>query len=162
MRGRLLATVLVVSAILAAAPAWAHVSTTPVIEPPALATFGPETLSAGTPAAPQLWLALAGAALVAAALARRRRPLAVALALLLALVAFEAGLHSVHHMTDKVADGNQCVVAAASSHVGGLSVTAVAIHQPGDAPKFAAPAPSVLRISSRFAAPDLGRAPPAA
>jgi hypothetical protein len=58
---------------------------------------------------------IAGAAL----LARRRRSLALALAVGAVVLAFESGLHSVHHL-DSPSDAARCAVAATATHSPGL------------------------------------------
>lgn len=90
---------------------------------------------------------------------RRGRPaFVVALALLLALLAFETGLHSVHHLAEP---GRPCVVATASAHVAGTVLEAVTVDVPcaptGMSALLLAPSPP----ASRPPAPALGRAPPA-
>lgn len=102
-----------------------------------------------------------GAALVTllALGARRPRPaLVLALMLVLAVFAFESGVHSVHHLADR--DGGQhCAVAAASQHVTGTEVDAVLT-------AATLPEGHLLAVSgatierARFAGPDQGRAPP--
>ena len=114
-------------------------------------------------AAPEMpgfpWSALA---LVAAALAlgwrRPRRAAALALVLLLAVFAFENGLHSVHHGMNQ-AQASSCPVAAAGAH---LSAT----------PVDGAPCDVVLPVVALavetspsdpiayLASPEQGRAPP--
>jgi hypothetical protein len=66
-----------------------------------------------------LWpLGLMAGLLIAAAL-RPRHALAIALVVVLAVLAFEAGVHSVHHLGDAQAG---CAIAAVSVHLSGLSV----------------------------------------
>jgi hypothetical protein len=141
-------------------PAQAHESITDTLAPLALPpSLGPEALIAAGPALDSVWLAAVAAVIIAVALARHRRAFAVACASLLLLVAFEAGLHSVHHLTDK--PESQCVIASASAHAGALTVDRVTFERPAEA---AAPLSVTLatRASVRPAAPDLGRAPPIA
>jgi len=158
-------TVVVALAVLAmAGPAWAHVDAPAVAEAPApiLAVFGPEALSAAAPASPGRWLLLAAGAAVAAALVLRdRRALALVLLALLTLGAFEAAVHSVHHLADH-AEAAKCAVAAVSSQTGGVPVDTVAVERPADVVTFAAPPPVVTVAPVRRSAPDLGRAPPSA
>jgi len=116
---------------------------------------------AAAPEAPGVpWLTMLGA-LGALAIAIRwpRRALALALVLVLAIFAFEDGLHSVHHGFDaaKVAT---CDVAATGQH---LSATTVDDPVPvitalPTAPMTVEGSPSPS--ASRFLCPDLGRAPP--
>jgi hypothetical protein len=146
---------------LVAAPAWAHVGTpAPADAPPTFATFGPETLSAATPET-SAWLLLAFVAMATALLLRHRSAAAITLAVLLAFVAFETGRHSVHHLAD-TPDGAKCVIAAASSHVGGVSTQPVAFERPAADIAFAVQSVAVAFAPTRSTAPDLGRAPPAA
>jgi hypothetical protein len=97
---------------------------------------------------------------IAALGARRpRRALGLALILLLAVFAFESGVHSVHHLSDP-ARGEHCGVASASQHVSGTEVTAVMVAE--RLPE--APHPLVLDAPParvRFIGPEQGRAPPA-
>jgi hypothetical protein len=150
---------LVVVAVLAlSAPAWAHVDI------PSVSDFAPppasvETLSAGVPSMDGLWLLVSAMAVAGVALARRRRAVALACTALLLLVAFEAGVHSVHHLADHL--GTQCVVASASAHTGGVAVDAVAFEAPVT---LAAPVAVTRTVAPvlRAVPPDLGRAPPSA
>jgi len=98
---------------------------------------------------------------MAAALAwrRPRRAVALALVLVLAVFAFESGLHSVHHGLDQT-QASSCSVAMAGSH---LSATAVDDRAPDDvilpvvalSTETCAPDPI-----ARPASPEQGRAPP--
>ena len=115
-------------------------------------------------AAPEMpgfpWPALA---LVAAAVAlgwwRPRRTVALALVLLLAVFAFDDGLHSVHHGMDQ-ARASSCPVAAAATHLHATPVDGVA---PCDVilPVVAltvetSPSDPIALLAS----PEQGRAPP--
>lgn len=103
------------------------------------------------------------ALLAAAALGWRRPRGAAALVLVLALavLAFEGGLHSVHHGGDP-AQAQACAVAAASAHLAGIAVDT----DPG--PDLALPVVAVVPRCTELAPrsltlrPDQGRAPPAA
>ena len=90
---------------------------------------------------------------------RPRRALGLALILLLAVFAFESGVHSVHHLADP-ARGEHCAVATASQHVSGTEVAAVIVAESlPQAPHevaFAAPTARAQLIG-----PEQGRAPPA-
>jgi hypothetical protein len=107
-----------------------------------------------------------GAALVAVLaavwLVRRspRRAIAVALILLLGLFAFETGLHSVHHGTDKRQLAS-CPLSGASSHLSAASVDCVAhagdISQEVGLVPSSEPADPIARPLSAHR----GRAPPA-
>lgn len=97
--------------------------------------------------------------LVALGVRRPRRALALTLILLAAVFAFESGIHSVHHLAD-VEGAPECGVAAASQHIAGTEVHAVAADAiPAESPLLAASGSFVTR--ARFTGPDLGRAPPA-
>jgi hypothetical protein len=133
-------------------PATATDPTPPLVD---LATWTAAPLPAEVP-----WYLVATLAGLTALGARRpRRKLALALVLLLAIFAFENGVHSVHHLNDQDR-GEQCVVASASQHVAGTEVDGV---RAADAPAPAEPAlVSPVRIirSARSLGPHEGRAPP--
>ena len=107
-------------------------------------------------------LTIAGlAALLLVFSARRgRRMLAATLVLMVVVLSFEAGLHSVHHLGDSDRSG-ACVVASASAHLSGVSV------QPPDAePRVPASAERVTHLAptprcSFVIAPHEGRGSPA-
>jgi hypothetical protein len=166
-----LALVLVVLSL--ASPVWAHVGAPPAgldADAPPVAgdrpdTIGAESVSAQSISAmriasPGPWLLTASAAVALALTLRRRRALTLALVLLLACGAFEAGLHSVHHLTE--VDAAKCAVAAVSSHTGGVVVVTVAVERPVDVVAHVAPPQVATLAPSMLFAPDLGRAPPAA
>ena len=118
------------------------------------------TLSAApqTPGIP--WPALLGA-LIAVVLGwrRPRRALVLAVVLLLAVFAFEDGLHSVHHLVDR-SQLNKCAVAVAAAH---LNATAA---DDGSTVDVILPVIAVLAEVSQtdpvtsFLSPVQGRAPP--
>lgn len=90
---------------------------------------------------------------------RIRRVTALALILILSLFAFEAALHSAHHLTD-LSQPAQCVVASVSGHVAGTAVATVALENPlGLAPDAlaratqAGPAVRSLRLNQARAPP---------
>ena len=140
---------------------------------PAPVTGAPATVAAPRPAGPApgpallqtspslAWVALA--ALVLAGVASRRRPRAAAatgLVLLLAVLAFESGVHSVHHLGDSER-AQACVAAATSQHLAGVESDAIVV---GHAPARREIAPVALAAPlppSRPASPHAGRAPPA-
>jgi hypothetical protein len=155
----------------AAAPSWAHTgatarlsNATPAQSIDALPTTDearrPFTLS-GAPKAPGLpWPALLGAILAAGLGWRRpRRALVLAVVLLLAVFAFEDGLHSVHHLVDR-SQLNKCAVAFATAH---LNATAVV---DSDVSNVILPVIAVAADTgqtdpiARFLRPVQGRAPP--
>jgi hypothetical protein len=144
------------------APDEASAPAVPVAEP-AIAGASLDTERQAWSAAPDVtvpWPLLAAALALAALGARRpRRALALVLILLAAVFAFESGVHSVHHLADRDG-GQQCAVAAASQHISGTEVAAVAADAiPADSPLLAAS--GALLARTRFTGPDQGRAPPA-
>lgn len=157
MRPRTLGWWLVVAVLALSTAAWAHVDTmsAPVVSTP----FGVDTLTAATPAMDDMWTLVSALAVATVLIARRRRAVALACTALLLLVAFEAGVHSVHHLADQPA--TQCVVASASTYTSGVIVETVAFERPAEATTSAA-VTSLASAALRPAAPDLGRAPPTA
>jgi hypothetical protein len=143
-------------------PAPAAVTVVLVAEPaPGVASWADPssvTVRAGSSAFVAGALALAIVALAWAPGRRRpRRTVAVVLGLLLAVFAFESGVHSVHHSA--AADPSHCAVASAVAHLSGDVATLDAL-----------PAPAAGRRSGthrddrasvvRPLRPDSGRAPP--
>jgi hypothetical protein len=159
---RRLGLVAIAVALLAiASPAWAHVEAPVDRGDIAVATeVGPEAFRALTPVSPSPWLLAAGAAVLLALMSRRRRVLVLALVVLLSCGVFEAGMHSVHHLTE--ADAAKCAVAAVSSHAGGIIVAMIAVERPADVVTAIVASHVAVFVPSRLSAPDLGRAPPAA
>jgi len=109
----------------------------------------------------RLWAALVLALLAGVTLLAPRRVLIVALVLVLAVIAVEEGVHSVHHLADQRA-ASHCAVAAASAHVQGAA-------EPIAVPEVWIPTPIATvvasepdRPGSRPLRPDEGRAPPTA
>jgi hypothetical protein len=156
MRRQILGWATVVAVLLSSTPAMAHVRVDDA------AVFTPahvETLTDGGPSLDGLAPLLAGVVAGLMLVARRRRAVAAVCTALLLLVAFEAGVHSVHHLADQP-DG-QCVIASASSHAGAVVVGTVAVEPPVEsvAPLTLA---STSSPTARSDAPDLGRAPPIA
>jgi hypothetical protein len=174
MRWRLgwLMVALALAALVAPGLAQAHGPSfsPPIAEAPALVDAQPiEALATGVaspaPAQPSGlwpgWYAVA-AALAGAMLLRRapRRTVALALVLLLAVFAYENGLHSVHHGADRQHMAS-CALSAASNH---LSATVVdqpicaeaTLYTLGSAPVLAETAPIALSPGVHQ-----GRAPPA-
>jgi len=115
----------------------------------------------GAPAAAPLSPVVACIALAALgfALVAPRRALYLALALVIATFAVEAGVHSVHHLADRQST-THCVVSAASAHVQGASVEASVVHW---VPVVVGPITVVeaVRPGASPLRPDEGRAPPA-
>jgi len=96
-----------------------------------------------------------------AAMIAPRRVFIAALVLVLAIIAVEASVHSVHHLADQRAAAH-CVVAAASAHVQGATepVAVDAVWVP--TPIGAIVAVDSVQPGSRSLRPDEGRAPPSA
>jgi len=89
---------------------------------------------------------------------RSRRALALTIVLLLALFAFEDGIHSVHHLLDR--SQAKCAVALAAAHLNATAaddggVADVILPAPAVATEIAQPDPVAL-----FPSPVQGRAPP--
>ena len=169
----LLLTLAVLGMLGSRGPAWAHSPFEPGTE--VAAEIAPVPVSDGrSPGGPLPSWALAAApdmpgvpwsalAIVAAAVAlgswRPRRAVAFALVLLLAVFAFEDGLHSVHHGMNQ-AQASSCPVAAAATHLHATPVDGVA---PCDVtlPVVAltvetSPSDPIAYLAS----PEQGRAPP--
>jgi hypothetical protein len=151
---------LVAAALLAwAAPALAHVRVDAASAPAPLAAEPLErhVLSAGTVTPVGVWTALAAAALVTLAIARRRRAVALLSVAVLLVIAFETGLHSVHHIGEP--DSATCVVASASAQTGGVTIGSIAFDRPAE---MATPVAVTVDSAAidRLTAPDRGRAPP--
>src|SRR5215813_10429620 len=135
---------------------WAHSGTewlsdeivTPKADTPTSESSSLFTLRAAPPSPGLSWPVLLGAfILVAIGRPRARRALAIAIVLLLALFAFEDGIHSVHHLLDR--SQAKCTVAVAAAH---LNATAA---DDGGVAGVILPAPAAL-----FPSPVQGRAPP--
>lgn len=162
--------VLAVALLVANGPAWAGpdpAGGTGHSHPPALmvahAGFDSGVIAIrSAPDAPGMpWSALLACMMAAVfAWCRPRRALVLALVLLLAIFAYENGLHSVHHGFDP-GPAETCASAAASTNVTGVASKAPPTAEmlfpllPGSLdPAHAAPL-------ARFLCPDQGRAPPA-
>jgi len=167
--GLLLVLALVALGLLASpVPSWAHSGTewlsdeivTPKADtPPTSESSSLFTLRAA-PHSPGLsWPVFLGALILAAiGWPRSRRALAIAIVLLLALFAFEDGIHSVHHLLDR--SQAKCTVAVAAAHLNATTaddggVADVILPAPAVATEIAQPDPVAL-----FPSPVQGRAPP--
>jgi len=155
----------------AAAPSWAHTgaaarlsNAAPAQSIDASSTWGDDRRPFALSAAPEVpglpWLALLGVILAAALGWRRpRRAVVLAVVLLLAVFAFEDGLHSVHHLVDR-SKLNKCAVAVATAH---LNATAV---DGGGVSNVILPVIAIATDTgqpdpvARFLSPVQGRAPP--
>lgn len=127
---------------------------TPPPNPTARASTDPRT---GSSAAPAVAAAVAATAL--GALARSPRRLALVLVAVSTIVAADAAVHSVHHLSDP-AGAASCALASGSMHAPAvLSATTVDTVAPGPAGEHHGDAamPSLDRDARR---PDRGRAPP--
>lgn len=167
--GLLLILALVALGLLASpVPSWAHSGTewlsdeivTPKADtPPTSESSSLFTLRAAPPSPGLSWPVLLGAfILVAIGRPRARRALAIAIVLLLALFAFEDGIHSVHHLLDR--SQAKCTVAVAAAHLNATTaddggVADVILPAPAVATEIAQPDPVAL-----FPSPVQGRAPP--
>ena len=160
-RGLLILSTVVLLGLILPPGALAHVGkAAPVVDvAPPLATT---VLRAAPAAAPPIFLALGFVAGVLAALALRRQPrrvLVLALGVLLAVFAVEAGIHSVHHLGERVAAA--CPIASAAGHLSLCLDTA-----PPAISLSLRPAGTIVdrHLASPAApglGPDLARAPPA-
>jgi hypothetical protein len=157
---------IVVAVLTIGGPAWAHDRTSPAPAPPMRVAAAPvvaipvEVLSAGTPEPSVPWAALLLlGAIGAAAVSRQRRLVAITLVAIVALLAFETGVHSTHHL-DKPQDAAQCTVAGMSAQLS-ADVVNVMVEAPLLAPQAIAPALASPVLAARAIAPDAGRAPPA-
>lgn len=161
MRTWSLALCLVVALLAWGTPALAHVSLeyAPAAAPVLAELPDAQTLIAAAPVTAGLWTVLAAVAVLALAIARRRHAVAVVCVAVLVLIAFEAGLHSVHHIGDH--RDASCVIASASAHTGALTVESVALERPTEVATPVAVSVGTPKMV-RSSAPDLGRAPPAA
>jgi hypothetical protein len=175
LRGCTLVTALVLAvAVLWGAPVSAH----PALEVRAaleahadlpVATESPSLVWSAAPTPPAIpWPVVLAVAVVSIAAWRRpRRALALAIVLILGLLAFENGVHSVHHLNDlrhldDLRSGATCTVAAATAQLSGTPVDNAVEVQPIPA----SPERLVLQQPLSFDASNLaahqGRAPPIA
>jgi fumarate reductase subunit D len=90
-----------------------------------------------------------------------RRALVLVLGLLLAVFAFEDGLHSVHHGLDDKQYG-KCAIAAASAHLSAVSVDGVLEMAAALVPSGPTAASDPASLPARLIEPHQGRAPPLA
>ena len=177
-RGRLVVLaglVLVGLALASVAPAVAHqrpgallpsiasssVSVLPGATAEDIASFGAFVAAAPGPA--QLAPAIFATALLVALLVRRRarRAIVLTLVVILAVLAFENGLHSVHHGLDESRLAG-CPLALASSHLSATPVEDVAAAELILAVVAAAPEGAQPDVDVRALPPQQGRAPPSA
>ncbi len=157
-----------VALTLGTSTAFAHTGATSIASTVVMApVLRPVPIERGAPilaAAPRADLslvgALAGLVLLTLLLRAPRRVAAVAFAMLIAVLAFETGVHAVHHLGDRHA-ASHCAVASVAPHVGGTT----------DAPSTCTPSLDVnadavvvadgVVLLARSLGPSPGRAPPA-
>ena len=116
----------------------------PAVAPRLAWVAGPEPVALPWP--------LLAAVATAAAIAVRRRPraaLALGLVLLVGVLAFESGVHSVHHLGER-GHGNPCAVASTSLNLAGLEIE----------PAVVLSAPAALGLAVALAVPSDPRALP--
>jgi hypothetical protein len=147
------------------APAWAH-SVLEVAAPvPAAPASGATWTSAPSlPAVPGPAVLAAAAALLVA-WRRPRRALALAIVLVLALFAFENGVHSVHHLNDlrhleDLRSRLTCHVAAAMAHLSGTPVDTTTLESLVLPSYEGVVVPTQSAVAARSLSAHQGRAPP--
>ena len=163
MRRTALALVVLTALLTAGVPAWAHtraaVDAAPAPSVPAFVPSGEALIAAAPePSLPWVVLLVLGA-VAAAAISGQRRLVAVTLVAIVALLAFETGVHSTHHL-GTAEDAAHCVVAWLSAQLSADLVDATIDAAPALAPQASAPAPVAPVHAERAIAPDAGRAPP--
>ena len=166
-RPGLISAIVLAACVAWSAPAWAHSAFKAAAEAPvptAPAPMAAWTAAAAAPSVP--WPAiLAAAAALIVAWRRPRRALALAIVLILALFAFENGVHSVHHLNDlrhreDLRSGLTCHVAAATAHLSGTPVD-VATHESLVLPSYeSVVVPAQPDVDARSLSAHQGRAPP--
>ena len=156
--------------ILWSAPAWSHpaldVATTVATDVPTAASASTMAWSAASVPSTVPWPAMLGvAAALLLAWRRPRRALALAIIPTLLVLAFENGVHSVHHLNqvrhlDDLRSSSTCPVAAATAHLAGTLVDgAVEQHVVPISPERVVVQPP-LRVDASCLAVHQGRAPP--
>ncbi len=140
-------------AVFAARPAWAH--TDPSGDGAPTAAFRAASTATLPPSLVVLGLALA----VGLARRRGRRGVALALLVVLLLLPFETGLHSVHHLGDGPGHAH-CAVAAACSHLVGVVAVASIVDVATLLDTGCVVTRSITIRDRSVRRPDAGRAPP--
>jgi hypothetical protein len=151
-----------VASLATVAPAAAHMTTAPLAAVSATAPSVPAsaalpgTASGFSPA----WVGLILLA-VAQALGKRRprRAVAFLLCLVLAIFAFEAGMHSVHHLGAGDSGTTHCAIASATAHALEAIFESVTV-APVPEPQWLVGADDGCRAAWISLRPDSGRAPP--
>lgn len=158
-------TALVLTALLLLAPLSAAAHTAPVTRAAVTAAAGASVavpgvqLVAGASAATSIWLVLGVLAAGLLILSVPRRLTIAVLVVVLGVLAFETGVHAVHHLGDSRAAA-RCPVASATPHLGGATGAATTVAAvPAASPDAVEPASPIL-LSARFLGPVQGRAPP--
>jgi hypothetical protein len=130
-RFALITTLVLIACVSWCGPAWAHQAIEAAARTSTPAVAVPTATWSSAPMLPAVpWPAiLAAAVALIVAWRRPRRALALAIVLVLALFAFENGVHSVHHLNDlrhleDLRSGMTCHVAAATAHLSGTPVDA--------------------------------------
>ena len=162
----------------AAAPAWAHKGPSIAVPVPMVAPATPmpaRTESFSLSASPSLsfkvaaapvassfgWLALLACAAALTTVFRRFRSAPViSLALLLAVFAYERGVHSVHHLGQPVQE-HECAVAAAATHTESAADDVSNLLPPVLAPVYTVGEVSRLPLGIFDLSAEHERAPPA-
>jgi len=166
-RVALIAALVLAACVPWCAPAWAHTAFEVASPAPVLVATAPVATWTSAPALPSVpWPAvLAAAAALIVAWRRPRRALALAIVLILALFAFENGVHSVHHLNDlrhleDLRSGLTCHVAAATAHLSGTPVDATTLESLvlPSYERVVVPVQSV--VAARSLSAHQGRAPP--
>jgi hypothetical protein len=172
---RVILWVLAVGLIVAVAtPAWAHLPAAipadgataqpaaPAVEVLVAAASAGDAGGASSRDRLPLETGLVLAIALAAGVAVRRRGLVAGLGLLVAVLAVESSVHSVHHVGDAEAAAD-CVVAVVSAQVSGTLAEPFAVDDPCLAiPTGTVQAVATVHPDARPRRPDAGRAPPAA
>jgi len=163
MRRTVLAFAVLVALLTTGVPAWAH-TRAPIasVPAPSAPSFVPslETFTAASPEPSLPWVALLLLGAVGiTALSRQRRLMAVTLVAIVALLAFETGVHSTHHL-GKPADSAHCAVAWMSAQLSADLVDAAVDAVPTPAPQTTLCLLAPPALAERAIAPDAGRAPP--
>jgi hypothetical protein len=151
-----------VASLAAAASAAAHMATAPVVAvsataPPAPASAAlPGTASGFYPAWVGMILLVVAQAL---GMRRTRRSIAFLLCLVLGMFAFEAGMHSVHHLGAGDSGTTHCAIASATAHGPEAIFESVTV-APVSEPQWLVSADDGCRAAWILLRPDSGRAPP--
>jgi len=166
--GLLIGVVLLPSALLSAivAPlAWAHGDAIPTVAAHTLAESVdrpapvPDAADASVPIGSDAWPALLLLGALAVGLWAPRRVRVALLVALLGVLAFESGVHAVHHLGD-VRAAARCAVASAAPHLGSADVSPATYAPALQASDGRVAALESLALPARSLGPTQGRAPP--